>query len=67
MGRDLSGRLLTITAIYVKFGTPPKYFDLLLISELFKKFTSWQDMFSLYPESFTPAFCAEAPEAKSVN
>jgi len=27
----------------------------------------WQDMFSLYLESFTPAFCAEAPEAESVN
>jgi hypothetical protein len=24
-------------------------------------------MFSLYLESFTPAFCAEAPEAESVQ
>ncbi len=24
-------------------------------------------MFSPYPESFTPAFCAEAPEAESVD
>jgi len=24
-------------------------------------------MFSPYLESFTPAFCAEAPEAESVN
>jgi hypothetical protein len=27
----------------------------------------WQDMFSLYLESFTPVFCAETPEAESVN
>ncbi len=27
----------------------------------------WQDMFSPYLENFTPAFCAEAPEAESVN
>ena len=27
----------------------------------------WQDMFSPYLESFTPAFCAEAAEAESVD
>ena len=27
----------------------------------------WQEMFSLNLESFTPAFCAEAPKAESVD
>ena len=30
-------------------------------------FRYWEDMFSPYLESFTPAFCAETPEAESVN
>jgi hypothetical protein len=40
---------------------------MLIISILFEKFTSWQDMFSPYLESFTPAFCADTPEVESVN
>jgi len=41
--------------------------DMLLIPLILAKFTSWQDMLSHYPESFTSAFCAEVPEVKSVN
>ena len=41
--------------------------DLHIISIVLSDFTSWQEMFSLYLESFTPAFCADASEAKSVN
>jgi hypothetical protein len=51
----------------VKSATPPKRFDLLFISAKQGMFRYWQDMFSPYLESFTPAFCAEAPEAESVN
>jgi hypothetical protein len=40
---------------------------MLFIYQELQKFTSWQDMFSPYLESLTPAFCAESPEAKSVN
>jgi hypothetical protein len=58
---------INIAAIYVKSATPPKCFDLFLIPLVLVKFTSWQDMFSLYRESFTPEFCAEAPDAESVN
>jgi len=64
---ELSDRLLTIAAIYVKSATPPKCFDLFLIPLVLVKFTSWQDMFSPYLENFTPAFCAESAEAESVN
>ena len=42
-------------------------FDLVIISLLFDFSRYWQEMFSPYLESFTPAFCAEAPEAESVN
>ena len=55
------------SAIYVKSVTLPKCFDLLVISLISRKFTSWQEMLSPYLESFPPAFCAEAPEAESVN
>jgi hypothetical protein len=55
------------SAIDVKSWMSPKICHTHIISILFEKFTSWQDMFSPYLESFTPAFCAEAPEAKSVN
>ena len=41
--------------------------DLHIISVVLSGFTSWQDMLSHHLESLTPAFCAEAPEAKSVN
>ena len=41
--------------------------DLHIISILLSNFTYWQDMFSSYLENFTPAFCAEDPEAESVN
>ena len=58
---------INVSAIYVKSATPPKCFDLFLIPLVLVKFTSWQDMFSPYLESFTPGFCAEAPEAESVN
>jgi hypothetical protein len=64
---DLSDQLLTIPAIYVKFWMPPKTYHKQIISRLFKKFTYWQEMFSPYLESVTPAFCAEAPEVESVN
>jgi len=40
---------------------------MLLIPLILVKFTSWQDMFSPYLESFAPAFCAEASEAEGVN
>ncbi len=37
------------------------------ISKLLGTLIYWQDMFSPYLVSFTPAFCAEAPEAESVD
>ena len=37
------------------------------IPKLLSDFTSWQVMFNPHPEDSTPAFCAEAPEAESVN
>ena len=58
---------INIAAIIVNFWKSPKTYRTHIISILFEKFTSWQDMFSPYLESFTPAFCAEAPEAESVN
>jgi len=64
---DVSTLLLKITAIYVKFWMSPKTYHTHIISILFEKFTSWQAMFSPYLVSFTPAFCAEAPEAESVD
>jgi hypothetical protein len=39
----------------------------LLDLQLFPNLLCWQVMFSPYLESFTPAFCAEVPEAESVN
>jgi len=63
----LLGSDIKISAMYVNSGISPKCFDLLFISGKQGKFTSWQDMLSPYLESFTPAFCAEAPEAESVN
>ncbi len=41
--------------------------DLHIISKIIMKLPCWQDMFSPYLESFTPAFYAEAPEAESVD
>jgi len=64
---ELFEQLLTIAAIYVKSRLTKKCCDLLFISLIRANFTSWQDMFSPYLESFTLGFCAEAPEAKSVN
>jgi len=58
---------IKIPAIDVKFLMSHKTYHTHIISELSLKFTSWQAMLSPYLESFTPAFCAEAPEAESVN
>lgn len=41
--------------------------DLHIISKIIMKLPCWQDMFSHYLEIFTSAFCAEAPEVKSLN
>ena len=38
-----------------------------IICILSSNFTYWQDMFSLYLEGFTPAFCAEATEAPTLE
>jgi hypothetical protein len=38
---------IKISAIDVNSDIPPKCFDLLFISLISRKFTSWQDMFSL--------------------
>ncbi len=62
-----SGSLLNVFAIDVYLLPLTNILDLLIIPKLLSNFTSWQDMFSHYRESFTPAFCAEAPEAESVN
>ena len=35
-----------------------------IISTKLLKFRYWQDMFSLYLESFTSGFCGEAPGAE---
>ena len=58
---------INITAIYVNSWKSLRTCHTHIISKLLQKFTSWQDMFSPYLESSTPAFCAEAPEAESVN
>ena len=55
------------SAIYVYLLPLTNILDLLIIPKLLQHSTSWQDMFSHYRESFTPAFCAEVPEAESVN
>jgi hypothetical protein len=58
---------INISAIDVKSWMSPKTYHTHIIPELFLDLTSWQDMFSPHPEGFTPAFCAEAPEAESVH
>ena len=64
LDRNISDSRLNVSAIYINSGIPPKRFDLLFISLISRKFTSWQDMFSLYLESFTSGFCGEAPGAE---
>ncbi len=56
-----------ITSIDVKSGMSPKTYHTHIIPLVLAKFRYWQDMFSHYLESFTPAFSAEAPEAESVK
>ena len=58
---------VSVSAIDVKFWMYLKTYHTHIISIFFEKFTYWQDMFSPYQESFTPVFCAEAPETESVN
>ncbi len=41
--------------------------DLHIISKIIMKLPCWQEMFNPHPEVSTPAFCAESPEAESVN
>ena len=63
----LASSEFAIAAIDVKFWMSPRICDIQIISTKLLKFRYWQDMFSPHQEESTPAFCAEAPEAKSVN
>ena len=43
LDRNISDSRLNVSAIYINSGIPPKRFDLLFISLISRKFTSWQE------------------------
>ena len=47
---------INISSTYVNSGSTPKCLDLLFISLICLKLTSWQDMLSLPLEGSTPSF-----------